>query len=529
MWGAVDSGMTDLPTLCEPNASSNSTNGNGTTTTDLLDLSNNSDLSRAACISVDTDTASVKRGNGRMTGEDRKMRPEELDAHRRLLLVHTSATTNLPQKATAKSKNQEELSFVIAFLLHLKAEQSPVHQKRHAVVKTQEKRERKRKINRLSAQRKRIRERDLLETLSEHFKELTATKDQLLKEASELRNLLADVKARKANGTSTVSAASATTCATSPEQRQDTIPPQHRESSHLGLGVAAAGRRVPSPLQALFHLQNRGHALNHQNAPLDPLQWQALMALASQTAAASALFPSAASATTIDPMSMELLRMNGLPPPLSHSTTPQNAAFRTRHESFGSGLVGDSLSALPANLALLNERGWIHEAAPFSSSNHHLSSLLNHSSMPHGLSTSIANPLQTYWTQSHHGARFPIMHNTEPHFSPPMDMNVESVHNPPAVQQQLLVALLQSAAAVQHGLGDLQQPPLNPAATTRTNATESLQSGTATESLEAPLAANAATASRRPTVSSLPTDQFSCLMAAIAQQMPPAHTETEDS
>jgi hypothetical protein len=149
MWGAVDSEMTDLATLCEPNASSNYTNPGITTNDNFLDLSNSSDPSRATCISVDTDTADVKRGNGRMTGEDRKMRPEELDAHRRLLLVHTSATANLP-----------------------------VHQKRHAVVKTQEKRERKRKINRLSAQRKRIRERDLLETLSEHFKELTATKDK---------------------------------------------------------------------------------------------------------------------------------------------------------------------------------------------------------------------------------------------------------------------------------------------------------------------------------------------------------------
>jgi hypothetical protein len=519
--------MSDLATVCEPDASSNCTN-RGTTTDllDLLDLSNRSDPSRVTCISVDTDTdaASVmKRGDWRMTGEDRKMRPEELDAHRRLLLVHTSATANLPQRATEKCKDQEEVSFVIAFLLHLKAQQSflPVHQKRHAVVKTQEKRERKRKINRLSAQRKRIRERDLLETLSEHFKELTATKDQLLKESSELRNLLTTVKARKANGTTTTQTAptTTTTTATSTEPRQNTLPPQHHhfDSPQLGLGVAM-GRRVPSPLQALFHLQNRGQALNQHSAPLDPLQWQALMALASQTAA-SASFPSAAST---DPLSMELLRMNEL---------SQNAAFRLRQESYGSGLVPDSLSAMPANLALLNERGLIHQAASFSSSNHHLSSLLNHSSMPHGLSTSIANPLQAYWTQGHQSPRFPFMHNTEPHFSPPLDMNnMDSVNNS-AVQQQLLVALLQSAAAVQHGPADLLPPPSQQQhpAVSRT-ATESSQSGAAVAvaAVEAPPAASTATASRQPAVSSTQTDQFSCLMAAIAQ-MPPPGTETTDS
>jgi hypothetical protein len=519
--------MSDLATVCEPDASSNCTNRG--TTTDLLDLSNRSDPSRVTCISVDTDAASVmKRGDGRMTGEDRKMRPEELDAHRRLLLVHASATANLPQRATEKCKDQEEVPFVIAFLLHLKAQQSflPVHQKRHAVVKTQEKRERKRKINRLSAQRKRIRERDLLETLSEHFKELTATKDQLLKESSELRNLLTTVKARKTNGTTTTQTApTTTTTATSTEPQQNTLPPQHHhfDSPQLGLG-AAMGRLVPSPLQALFHLQNRGQALNQHSAPLDPLQWQALMALALETAA-SASFPSAAST---DPLSMELLRMNDLPP------LSQNAAFRLRQESYGSGLVPDSLSAMPANLALLHERGLIHQAASFSCSNHHLSSLLNHSSMPHGLSTSIANPLQANWTQGHPSPRFPFMHNTEPHFSPPLDMNnMDSVNNS-AVQQQLLVALLQSAAAVQHGPADLSPPPSqqqHPGVSR--NATESSQSGAAVAvavaaAVEAPPAASTATASRQPAASSTQTDQFSCLMAAIAQ-MPPPGTETTDS
>jgi hypothetical protein len=469
-----------------------------------------------------------------MTGEDRKMRPEDLDAHRRLLLAHTSATLNLPKKATDKSKNQEELSFVIAFLLNLKAEQSflPVHQKRHAVVKTQEKRERKRKINRLSAQRKRIRERDLLETLSEQFKELTATKDQLLKEASELRNLLTDVKARKANGTMTTAPTGQTTyTATPPQQRQNTLPPQQQhESPHLGLGVANVGRRVPSPLQALFHLQSRGQqALNHHGAPLDPLQWQALMALASQTAA-GASFPSSSVSALTDPVSMDLLRMNGLPP-LSHGTSEQNAAFQLRHDLYGSGFAGDPLSALPSNLALLHERGLMHEAAPFSSSNLYLSSLL-HPSMPHGLSPSIANPLQAYWPQGHHGTRFPFMHYTEPHFSPPVNVNnVDSVNNNPALQQQLLVALLQSAAAVQHGLGDLPPPSQHPAASR--NATESSPSGAA---VAAAAVSQAATASRPPpqppaSSSSSPsqTDQFSCLMAAIAQMPPPDGTETTES
>jgi hypothetical protein len=231
---------------------------------------------------------------------------------------------------------------------------------------------------------------------------------------------------------------------------------------------------------------------------------------------------------------MDLLRMNGLPP-LSHGTSEQNAAFQLRHDLYGSGFAGDPLSALPSNLALLHERGLMHEAAPFSSSNLYLSSLL-HPSMPHGLSTSTANPLQAYWTQSHHGTHFPFMHYTEPHFSQPVNVNnVDSVNNNPALQQQLLVALLQSAAAVQHGLGDLpppSSPSQHPAASR--NATESSPSGAA---VAAAAVSQAATDSRpppQPPESSSPsspsqTDQFSCLMAAIAQMPPPGGTETTES
>ena len=116
------------------------------------------------------------------------MTPTELDAHLRAASAVKSDEIAKSSLASQEQDMNEEVVFVRGFLDALRATKPglSMKQKRNMVLKREEKRERKRKINRLSAQRKRIRERELMDTLSKQFKQQGSANEDLKKESEQL-------------------------------------------------------------------------------------------------------------------------------------------------------------------------------------------------------------------------------------------------------------------------------------------------------------------------------------------------------
>lgn len=166
-------------------------------------LSSINDRKRRAC------TVEIGYGSFRFKsasfGPDEKMTPSELDAHPEGVPSWKTGEikgSTLPgQEQNTRDKN-EDVSFVQGFLVSLTGTKlgAAMPRKRNVVLKKEDKRERKRKINRLSAQRKRIRERELMDTLSEQFKQLSSANEALKKESEELRALTEATRNRQSNG-----------------------------------------------------------------------------------------------------------------------------------------------------------------------------------------------------------------------------------------------------------------------------------------------------------------------------------------
>lgn len=216
---------------------------------------------------------------------DRKMSPSELKAHLRVVSESQTGakTMGSPDHDAATKQEDDAIFFVREFLAALKSTKTglSVKQKRNMVGKREEKRERKRKINRLSAHRKRIRERDLIDTLSGQLKELASANEALKAEGDQLRTLLLSARNLPSNG-GAVAASQEPPSALAPAQKISA--PQQQQ----GATVSSAPNNHPQhQVQALFHFQTLASQQlpPHPSASVNPIQQQlyALLALITQT------------------------------------------------------------------------------------------------------------------------------------------------------------------------------------------------------------------------------------------------------
>lgn len=119
------------------------------------------------------------------------------------LVEEKKQTNRIQRQGTAATSNDTAASlrshsFVQQFLRSLRSTtKQPAlssAEKIHLQTEKDKNRERKRQINRLSAQRKRFRERDLTVDLSQDLRQLTSTNLELRNEGKELRNLISTIR-----------------------------------------------------------------------------------------------------------------------------------------------------------------------------------------------------------------------------------------------------------------------------------------------------------------------------------------------